>query len=241
VDVRQSLHFKQIFTLAYLAGFAPENCRLEHMPFGTMLGEDKKPFKTRSGDLVKLQDLLDEAETRAHQLVDEKQPALDEQEKKRIARQVGIGAVKYADLSKNRTSDYVFNWNSMLSFEGNTAPYLQYAYARIQSIFRKHEGVIEAGKPVVLTITEPSERELALKIIQFNDVADSVVQEGYPHYLCKYLYELTQSYMSFYEQCPVLKADNEAQQQSRLYLCKLTASVLQLGLGVLGIETPESM
>ena len=242
VDVRQSLHFKQIFALAYKAKFAPITCSLEHMPFGTMLGEDKKPFKTRSGDLVKLEDLLDEAEQRAYQLVSQKQPDLVDHEKKRIARQVGIGAVKYADLSKNRTSDYVFNWDSMLSFEGNTAPYLQYAYARIQSIFRKLED--EKGSLSVLTklqLKELAEKQLALKLLQFNDIVLSVASEGYPHYLCKYLYELTQSYMGFYEQCPVLKAENSEIQQSRLYLCALTASVLRLGLDVLGIETPDSM
>lgn len=242
VDVRQSLHFKQVFALAYKAQFALHTCILEHMPFGTMLGEDKKPFKTRSGDLVKLEDLLDEAEQRAYQLVSEKQPELADAEKKRIARQVGIGAVKYADLSKNRTSDYVFNWDTMLSFEGNTAPYLQYAYARIQSIFRKLE--IEKGslgQQVKVIINEEAEKLLSLKLLQFNDIALSVAREGYPHYLCKYLYELTQIYMSFYERCPVLKAENNELQQSRLYLCALTASALRLGLDVLGIETPESM
>lgn len=242
VDIRQSLHFKQMFQLAKLAGFANEQISLEHMPFGTMLGEDKRPFKTRSGDLVKLEDLLNEAESRAYDLVNEKQPTLSNDEKKRIARQVGIGAVKYADLSKNRTSDYVFSWESMLSFEGNTAPYLQYAYARVQSIFRK---LAEQGGqyllPNTLLLNEDAERKLALKILQVNDVLVSVAKGGFPHFLCEYLFELTQAYMSFYEQCPVLTAEDKDLVQMRLYLCRLTASTLKLGLDVLGIETPESM
>lgn len=246
VDIRQSLHFKQMFQLSKLVGFADEQVSLEHMPFGTMLGEDKRPFKTRSGDLVKLEDLLNEAEIRAYDLVNEKQAELAEDEKKRIARQVGIGAVKYADLSKNRTSDYVFSWESMLSFEGNTAPYLQYAYARVQSIFRKFSeqnigNGSEYTQPNTLTLNEDAERKLALKILQVNDVLVSVAKGGFPHFLCEYLFELTQAYMSFYEQCSVLNADNAQLVQMRLYLCQLTASTLKLGLDVLGIETPESM
>jgi len=242
VDIRQSLHFKQIFQLARLANFANDEVSLEHMPFGTMLGEDKRPFKTRSGDLVKLEDLLNEAEIRAFQLVSEKQSELVEEEKKRIARQVGIGAVKYADLSKNRTSDYVFSWESMWSFEGNTAPYLQYAYARVKSIFRKfsEEGG-EYLQPAYLEINEDAERKLSLKILQVNDVLVSVARGGFPHFLCEYLFELTQAYMSFYEQCSVLNAEDPDLVQMRLYLCKLTASTLKLGLDILGIETPESM
>jgi arginyl-tRNA synthetase len=242
VDIRQSLHFKQMFQLSKLANFANDEVSLEHMPFGTMLGEDKRPFKTRSGDLVKLEDLLNEAETRAYDLVSEKQPTLAEDEKKRIARQVGIGAVKYADLSKNRTSDYVFSWESMLSFEGNTAPYLQYAYARVQSIFRKFAE--QGGKftqPSVLILNEDAESKLALKVLQVNDVLTSVAKGGFPHYLCEYLFELTQAYMSFYEQCSVLNAKDSNLVQMRLYLCSMTASTLKLGLDVLGIETPESM
>ncbi len=239
VDVRQSLHFKQIFAVASAAGFSTEQSKLEHMAFGTMLGEDKRPFKTRSGELIKLADLLDEAEERAYQLVSEKQPDLDDSEKKRIARQVGIGAVKYADLSKNRTSDYVFSWESMLSFEGNTAPYLQYAYARIQSIFRKLDEDFSVDSLDSLSLLEPAEVSLSLKLLQLNDVIDSVARNGYPHYLCEYLFELTQSYMSFYEQCPVLSGG--AQKASRLYLCQMTAASLKLGLDLLGIETPDSM
>lgn len=245
VDNRQSLHFKQIFTLARLAGFVRNDEELSHMPFGTMLGEDKRPFKTRSGELIKLSDLLDEAESRALALVEEKQPQIEKSEKQRIARQVGIGAVKYADLSKNRTSDYVFSWESMLSFEGNTAPYLQYAFARIQSIFRKFQeqgGDEQFIRSInTLELNEVEEKRLALKLMQVNDVLESVANSGYPHYLCEYLFELTQLYMSFYEQCSVLNAESEGARNMRLYLCMLTASTLKLGLDVLGIETPESM
>ncbi len=245
VDNRQSLHFKQVFTLARLAGFVKPDEELSYMPFGTMLGEDKRPFKTRSGELIKLADLLDEAESRALSIVEEKQPQLSIDEKHRIARQVGIGAVKYADLSKNRTSDYVFSWESMLSFEGNTAPYLQYAYARIQSIFRKFQaqgGDLKLLHAIdALELNEIEEKRLALKLMQANDVLESVASSGYPHYLCEYLFELTQHYMSFYEQCSVLNAEGENIRSMRLYLCMLTASTLKLGLDVLGIETPDSM
>ena len=239
VDVRQSLHFKQIFAVSLAAGFGSKDSSLEHMAFGTMLGEDKRPFKTRSGELIKLAALLDEAEERAYQLVSEKQPDLEHNEKKRIARQVGIGAVKYADLSKNRTSDYVFSWEGMLSFEGNTAPYLQYAYARIQSIFRKLDHHFEPASLAALRLVEPAEVSLSLKLLQMNDVIDSVARNGYPHYLCEYLFELTQLYMSFYEQCPVLSGGE--QKASRLFLCQMTAASLKLGLDLLGIETPDSM
>lgn len=247
VDARQSLHFDQVFTLAKNVKFAGEQCSLEHMPFGTMLGEDKRPFKTRSGDLVKLQDLLDEAVTRAYSLVNEKQADMDENQKQQIAQQVGIGAVKYADLSKNRTSDYVFNWDNMLSFEGNTAPYLQYAYARIQSIFRKLS--IEPDDinkefekhSTVFILEKREEKQLALKMMQMPDMLLLVAREGYPHYLCKYLYELTQSYMSFYETCPVIKAETDQVKHSRLYLCLLTANSIKLCLDILGIDTPPEM
>lgn len=239
VDARQGFHFKQIFTLSKKASFAKPEMQLEHMAFGTMLGEDGKPFKTRSGDTVKLVDLLDEAQERAFALVTEKNPELAETERQEIARTVGIGAVKYADLSKNRLSDYVFSWDSMLSFEGNTAPYLQYAYARIRSIFRKVDNY-DAQAAIVLQ--EAAERTLAMKLLQFNEAIDSVAREGMPNHLCSYLYELSVNFMSFYEACPILKEGvDEAMQASRLRLADLTAQTLKTGLDLLGIQVMERM
>lgn len=238
VDVRQSLHFQQVYTLARKAGFAPETMSLEHMAFGTMLGEDGKPFKTRTGGTVKLADLLVEAKERAYDLVSERSPELNEAERREIAHTVGIGAVKYSDLAKNRTSDYVFSWDLMLSLDGNTAPYLQYAYARIQSIFRK-AGALEQAS---IQLTEPSERSLGLKLLQFNESIDSVGREGQPHHLCNYLYELAGHFMSFYEVCPILKDDVPSEvRASRLQLAQLTATTLKTGLGLLGIGVLDRM
>lgn len=247
-DARQALHFKQVFTLARKAGFVRDAVSLEHMPFGAMLGEDGKPFKTRSGGTVKLADLLSEAEERAFALVTEKNPQLDEAERRDIAHKVGIGAVKYADLSKNRNSDYVFSWESMLSFEGNTAPYLQYAYARIQSIFRKAgeketlPGLPLPGEGSKITVRESAERALAVKLLQFPEATDSVAKEGMPNHLCTYLYELAGHFMSFYEACPILKEGVDADvRNSRLQLAALTAQTLQTGLDLLGIAVMERM
>lgn len=237
VDARQSLHFQQMFSVSRKAGYAPATLSLEHVGFGVMLGEDGKPFKTRSGGTVKLAELLAEAELRAHALVSEKNPDMPEVERRVIARAVGIGAVKYADLSKNRNSDYVFSWDSMLSFEGNTAPYLQYAYTRIASVFRRAEG-FDAAAPVVLG--EEAERQLALVLARFADALQSVARETMPHFLCAYLYELAGQFMRFYEACPVLKSEG-AVRASRLRLCELTARTLKTGLGLLGIEVLEQM
>lgn len=242
-DARQSLHFQQVFTLARKAGFVQQHIALEHMPFGNMLGENGKPFKTRTGGTVKLVELLHEAEQRAFALVSTKNPELPEAERRMIAHTVGIGAVKYADLSKNRNSDYVFSWETMLSFEGNTAPYLQYAYARIQSIFRKagldHATFDEAGNVI---LEEATERALALKIVQFVEAIDTVAQEGMPHHLCTYLYDLAGCFMAFYEACPMLRADiAQDNRTSRLQLAALTAQVLQRGLDLLGIGVMERM
>ncbi|MFN3786469.1 MAG: arginine--tRNA ligase, partial [Thiothrix sp.] len=239
-DARQSLHFQQVFTLARKAGFVHEGMSLEHMPFGNMLGQDGKPFKTRSGGTVKLIDVLAEAEERAFVLVTAKNPDLPEAERQQIAKVVGIGAVKYADLSKNRNSDYIFNWDAMLSLEGNTAPYLQYAYARIQSIFRKSDACL--GTATQIALHEPAERALAVKLLQFSEAVDSVAQEGLPNYLCAYLYEVAGSFMAFYEACPILK-DGVAQavRDSRLQLAHLTAQTLKTGLGLLGIGVLERM
>lgn len=237
VDARQNLHLNQVFTISKKAGFVPESTSLEHMPFGTMMDKSGKPFKTRAGGTTKLVELLHEAQQRAYELVSEKNPALDKEERKQIGNVIGISAVKYADLSKNRTSDYIFNWDNMLSFEGNTAPYLLYAYARIQSIFRK-AGNLDTS--ATLIIEEPTEHQLALKLLQFNDTIDSVAADGTPNILCHYLYELAGNFMSFYEACPILKGD-EATKNSRLQLAQMTANTLQQGLNLLGIETLERM
>ncbi|MDD5393336.1 MAG: arginine--tRNA ligase [Thiothrix sp.] len=245
-DARQALHFQQVFTLARKAGFVRDEISLEHMPFGNMLGEDGKPFKTRTGGTVKLVDLLAEAEERAFTLVTEKNPELPEDERRAIAHTVGIGAVKYADLSKNRNSDYIFNWETMLSFEGNTAPYLQYAYARIKSIFRKAGNPSPtlplSGAGANISVQESAERTLAMKLLQFAEATDSVAKEGLPNHLCTYLYELAGNFMSFYEACPILK-DGVAEdvRNSRLRLADLTAQTLQTGLGLLGIAVMERM
>ncbi|WP_374337659.1 arginine--tRNA ligase [Leeia sp.] len=237
VDARQALHFQQLYTVAELAGWKPASLQLEHVAFGTMMGKDNKPFKTRSGDTVKLIELLDEAEERAFAVVSEKKPDLPDAERRRIAPVVGIGAVKYADLSKHRTSDYVFDWDSMLAFEGNTAPYLQYAYARACNIFRKVEA-FDAAAPVQLQ--EATERGLALVLAQFADTLHQTARDSCPHYLCAYLYQLAAQYMRFYESCPVLKSEG-AVQQSRLQLCRLTADTLRTGLGLLGIGVLDTI
>ena len=302
VDHRQALHFEQLFTTSRKAGYLPEDVKAEFIGFGTMMGKDGKPFKTRSGDTVKLVDLLDEAINRAEQVVKEKNPkwqltteledglkkissltnsdnlknklkynlenkkleitlendvvyhlpidkidkivrgaeeytdtALSDAEK--IARVVGIGAVKYADLSKNRTSDYVFDWDAMLSFEGNTAPYLQYAYTRVQSVFRK-AGEWDATAPTVLT--EPLEKQLAAELLKFEDVQQSVADTAYPHYLAAYLYQIATLFSRFYEACPILKSEG-ATRNSRLQLAKLTGDTLKQGLELLGIDVLDVM
>ena len=238
VDARQSLHFQQVFAVAREAGFASEKISLEHIAYGTMMGGDGKPFKTRSGDTIKLVDLLDEAIRRAHALVSKKNPGLDESIYLEIAEKVGIAAVKYADLSKNRTSDYIFDWSSMLSFEGNTAPYLMYAYARICSILRKQDSGLENVQ--ITSVSEQAERNLLLKIMQLSEVVDMVARDCYPNSLCNYLYELAGMFMRFYESCPILKAEPQLR-DSRLALSELTAATLKQGLDLLGIETLEKM
>jgi arginyl-tRNA synthetase len=241
IDARQSLHMKQVFATGRKANYAPENVSLEHHAFGTMMGKDGKPFKTRTGGTVKLADLLLESIERAEKLVREKNTDLSDQEITIIARKVGIGAVKYADLSKTRTNDYIFDWDAMLSFEGNTAPYLQYAYTRISSIFRKADIELETFSANI-TITEFQEKQLALKLLQFNEVVNQVAIDCYPHSLCNYLYELSSLFMSFYEHCPILKSGTEAETaNSRLQLCAYSASILRKGLDLLGIEVMERM
>ncbi|WP_232522461.1 arginine--tRNA ligase [Chitinibacter sp. GC72] len=237
VDARQSLHFQQLFTLSRKAGFAPADMALEHVAFGTMMGEDGKPFKTRSGDTVKLIELLDEAIRRAYELVNEKNPSLPDETRSRIAQAVGIGAVKYADLSKNRTSDYIFNWKAMLSFEGNTAPYLQYSYTRVASVFRK---VGEFDSSAAIVIAEPAEKQLALQLAQFDEVIAFVSDTCQPHQLCSYLFALAQQFSRFYEACPILSAEG-AVRDSRLAIAALTARTMKAGLSLLGIAVLEEM
>lgn len=241
IDARQSLHMKQVFTAGRKAHFALQNVSLEHHAFGTMMGKDGRPFKTRSGGTVKLADLLQEAQQRAQQLVQSKNPQLDAQAVTSIARKIGIGAIKYADLSKTRTNDYIFDWEAMLSFEGNTAPYLQYAYTRIRSIFRKAE-IDSDNFSARVKIDSSHERQLALKILQFHAVLNQVAADCYPHSLCNYLYELASLYMSFYEHCPILKQGTEKNvANSRLQLSAFTAEILKTGLDLLGIEVMEKM
>ena len=239
VDARQSLHFQQIFAVAAAAGFSRTNCALEHIAYGTMMGEDGKPFKTRSGDTVKLKDLLNEAVRRAYELVTEKNPDLSEAERHEIAATVGIAAVKYSDLSKNRTSDYIFDWSSMLSFEGNTAPYLLYAYARIQSVIRRLAAENQQPGTEIL-LQAPEERALALKILQFAEIVRQLGNDCHPNQLCLYLYEMSGIFMKFYENCPILKAEGVTQ-RSRLALAMLTAGTLKRGLNLLGIEPLQKM
>ncbi|PCC99387.1 arginine--tRNA ligase [Halopseudomonas pelagia] len=242
VDQRQALHFQQVFAVARLAGFVPESMQLEHMGFGTMNGADGKPFKTRDGGTVKLVDLLDEAEERAHQLVSQKNPDLDAAELRQIARAVGIGAVKYADLSKHRSSDYNFNFELMLSFEGNTAPYLMYAYTRVASVFRKLDRSMTSVEDLgPMQLEQPAEIELAAHLAQYSQTLEYVAREGTPHVLCHYLYELAGRFSSFYELCPILAAEQPAQKDSRLRLAALTGRTLRQGLTLLGIDTLERM
>lgn len=240
VDARQGLHFQQVFEVARLAGFVKQDTSLEHMPFGTVMGEDGRPFKTRSGTVAKLADLLTEAEMRAYELVKEKNQDMDEKELRHIASVVGIASVKYADLSKNRTSDYTFSFDSMLSFEGNTAPYLLYAYTRVSSIFNK-AGIAMDSVTTPVSLSEEKEIDLANKLMQFNEIINQVAKQGMPHFLCSYLYELAGLFSSFYEACPILIAETQIQKQSRLKLAALTAKTLKQGLSLLGINTLERM
>jgi arginyl-tRNA synthetase len=240
VDARQSLHFEQIFTLARKAGFIEGDIRTQHFGFGTVMGKDGKPYKSRDGGVTKLADLLDEAERRALELLQQKSSDLTEQQQQEIAKVVGISSVKYADLSKNRTSDYIFDWDLMLTFEGNTAPYLLYAFTRVNSIFsRLGEQGFDDSVPFVLE----DERELALanQLVRFNEVVHQVYDKAMPHFLCGYLFDLAGRFSSFYEACPILNQDDAQLRNSRLKLARLTANTLQQGLQLLGIPTLEKM
>ena len=240
-DTRQSQHMQQAWLITRKAGYAPDSFQLEHKNFGMMLGKDGKPFKTRSGDTVKLADLLDEAIERAGVLISQKSTALSDQEKADVIEAVGIGSVKYADLSKNRTTDYVFDWDNMLSFEGNTAPYMQYAYTRIRSIFNRSQIALSEVEQAQLSITDEKERALAIKLLQFEEAIQIVAKDGTPHVLCAYLYELAGVFSSFYEHCPILNNEDQQVKLSRLKLALLTERTLKQGLGLLGIKTVEKM
>jgi len=235
VGAPQALHFEQVFGVAARLGI---QCDMRHVPFGSILGEDRKLMKTRSGENVQLRDVLEEARERALKIVAEKNPSLSDEEKAAIASDIGIGAVKYAELSQFRMSDYVFSWDKMLSFQGNTAPYLQNAYVRIRSIFRKLNG--EFALPAALTLAEPAELALAKKLLQFGEIVPQTLEDFRPNLLANYLYELANTFHGFYEACPVLKSEG-ATRESRLALCDLSARVLNRGLGLLGIRTPERM
>lgn len=239
IDSRQHQHLIQAWTIVRKAGYVPESVSLEHHAFGMMLGKDGKPFKTRAGGTVKLRDLLDEAENRAREMIKERNSDLPEQEQEQVALTIAMAAVKYADLSKSRTTDYVFDWDNMLAFNGNTAPYLQYAYARICAIFRKAEVDLQTHQ-APLQLDQEQEEALAQQLIALNDVVHQVAAKGMPHLLCNYLYDLSGLFMSFYEACPILSADDSLK-ASRLQLAALTAKVIKQGLALLGINTLERM
>ncbi|MBA7934560.1 arginine--tRNA ligase [Klebsiella sp. RHBSTW-00215] len=241
IDSRQHQHLMQAWTIVRKAGYVPDSVPLEHHMFGMMLGKDGKPFKTRAGGTVKLADLLDEALERARRLVAEKNPDMPAEELEKLANAVGIGAVKYADLSKNRTTDYIFDWDNMLAFEGNTAPYMQYAYTRVLSVFRKADIDESALAAAPVIITEDREAQLAARLLQFEETLTVVAREGTPHVMCSYLYDLAGLFSGFYEHCPILSAESEETRNSRLKLAQLTAKTLKQGLDTLGIETVERM
>lgn len=236
-DSRQHQHLETVWAICRLAGYVPDHVSLEHCPFGMMLGKDGRPFKTRSGGTVKLRDVIDEAESRVEALLQKRGSTLEGDERRQVVHNIAVGAVKYADLSKNRTTDYIFDWDQMLAFDGNTAPYLQYAYSRIRAIFRK-----ASTAPGKIVIRDEAEDKLAAKLQSFGETVVAVGQKGLPNLLCNYLFELAECYMHFYEHCPVLKDGvDEETRASRLALCDLTARVLKQGLNLLGINVMEQM
>ncbi len=239
-DSRQAQHMKQVWHIARLAGYLPDEVQLEHHMFGMMLGKDGKPFKTRSGGTIRLADLLDEAHDRALKLVQTKNPQMDQAQLHHLAEVIAVGSVKYADLSRNRTTDYVFDWDNMLSFEGNTAPYLLYAYTRIISIFRKAL-LDESQLDGQIQLQQSHEQQLATRLLQFEETLLQVAKEGLPHLLCAYLYDVAGLFSSFYEHCPILNNEDPVQRESRLRLAALTVRTLKQGLTLLGIETVDRM
>ena len=248
VGTTQAEHLAMVFTVAEAAGWLTDATEATHVAFGSVLGEDNKLMKSRSGESLKLSDLLDEAVARAAAIVEEKNPDLDDAERAEVARAVGIGAIKYADLSSDRTRDYTFSFDRMLAFEGNTAPYLQYVVARVRSILRKAraEGVAVPGEngavlPGIVGVDEPAERALALALVAFERVVADTARSAQPHRLCTYLFELAQAFTRFYEAAPILKAATEAQRHDRLALAIGTERVMVRGLGLLGIDAPQRM
>jgi arginyl-tRNA synthetase len=241
VDHRQSGHFKQLFAVARRWGY--DSVALEHVAFGTILGNDRRPFKTRAGDVVGLESLLDEATAEARKVVDQNSPELDPAERERVAEVVGLGAIKYADLSQNRLSDYVFDWQKMLAMNGNTATYLQYAYARNRSIFRKGQlapAAIREERPPI-ELGHPAERALGVRLVRLPEVVELAALEQKPNILTDYLFDLANAFSTFFEECPVLKAESVTRRKSRLALCDVTARTLKFGLGLLGIDVVERM
>jgi arginyl-tRNA synthetase len=240
IDSRQHQHLMQAWSIVRKAGYIPESVSLEHHAFGMMLGKDGRPFKTRAGGTVRLADLLDEAQERATKLIEAKNPELSSAEKDNIAKTVAMAAVKYSDLSKHRTTDYVFDWDNMLAFEGNTAPYMQYAYTRVASIFAKANVSMDNLAGSIL-VADEREKTLVAKLLQFEEAVQSVAREGQPHLMCSYLFELAGQFSSFYEACPILNSADEQLKQSRLKLAALTAKTIKQGLSLLGIDTLERM
>tara|TARA_B100001093_G_scaffold388723_1_gene374856 strand:- start:570 stop:2300 length:1731 start_codon:yes stop_codon:yes gene_type:complete len=239
VDARQALHFKDLFKIAKRAGFIDGNQNFVHIANGIILNKEGKPYKTREGGAVKLAEVIDESISRAKLIVSEKASEMPDEEQKRISELVGIGSIKYAELSKNRTTDYVFDWDQMLSFDGNTAPYLMYAYTRIRGIIN-NSGVPSDKNKNRFNLTDRSEVKLALKLVQFTESVEAVVEDYNPNLLCNYLFELAQIFMAFYEHCPV-NSSEQATKESRIHLCDLTGRVLKKGLELLGIEVLERM
>jgi arginyl-tRNA synthetase len=240
VGAPQSQHLAMVFETARRAGWADPDVRLEHVAFGSVLGRDKKMLKTRAGDAASLAALLDEAVERAARVVDEKSPHLEAAVRARIAAAVGIGAVKYADLSNDRIKDYVFDWDRMLALDGNTAPYLMYAHTRIHSILRRSDITAREAATGAIRIAEPAERALALEVLEFPATVEKTGETLQPHRVCGNLYAIATAFMTFYERCPVLKAD-EPTRASRLALCALTARTLARGLDLLGIAAPDQL
>lgn len=241
VDSRQGDHFKQLFAVARRWGY--ERTDFEHVAFGTILGTDRRPFKTRSGDVVGLESLLGEAVSEARKVVDANSPELTPEERQQISEVVGLGAIKYADLSQNRLSDYVFDWNKMLAMNGNTGAYLQYAYARIQSIFRKGELTPERirQQAPAIVLTNPAERALGVRILRLPETLELAASELKPNVLTDYLFDLANAFSTFFEECPVLKAESTERRDSRLALCDLVGRTLKKGLNLLGIDVVERM
>lgn len=235
VGAPQEKHFRQIFDIERMRGIQGD---FRHVAFGSILGKDRRPFKTRSGDTVSLQDVIDEAVTRASKVIEEKSPDMPADEKARVAQAVGVGAIKFAELSQNRLSDYIFDWDKMLALTGDTAPYLQNSYVRVRSIFRKTEGGFNA--PDTLILNEEAEINLSRLLVRFAEVVPSTLDDCRPNLLAAYLYELARAFHSFYEACPVLKSEGNIR-STRLALCELTSRVLKCGMGLLGIEMPDRM